>query len=130
MFECVGPSMTEQHHANEVNINQIVSRYSKTGVLPSRSGMPRYGDFSGVSDYQTACEAVRAAESGFMTLAPEIRRRFENDPGKLLEFLADEKNYVEAVKLGLVVAPAADEPPIVAVEASGESVEAPSASSP
>ena len=59
-----------------------------------------------------------------------LRRVLDNDPGKLLEFVADEKNYVEAVKLGLVVPAAADEPPIVAVEGSGEPVEAPSASSP
>lgn len=122
---CQGPSVTEQCHANEVDINKIVSRYSKTGVLPVRSGVPSYGDFSGVGDYHSACEAVAQAEAAFMTLPPEVRRRFDNDPGRLLEFLGDEANRDEAIKLGIVEAVASDEPPIVPVEAPAGAVEAP-----
>lgn len=104
MQSCVGESRTEQHHANEVNINQIVARYTRTGVMPSRGGVPSYGDFAGVSDYHSAVEAVRAADAQFMLLDPHIRERFANDPGRLLEFLADPRNREEAVRLGLVAA--------------------------
>ena len=114
---CEGVSKTEQCHANEVNINSIVSRYQKTGFLPLAGGSPRYGDFTGVEDYHSACEAVREAEAGFMTLPPEVRKRFANDPGELLDFLSDEKNLDEAVKLGLVERVVSDEPPIVNVDA-------------
>lgn len=114
---CEGPSLTEQHHADEVDINQIVLRYQKTGVLPHRGGTPSYGDFSGVVDYHSACEAVRQAEAEFMTLPPDVRKKFGNDPGALLAFLADEDNRAEAVRLGIVEAIAPDEPPIVPVEA-------------
>lgn len=114
---CDGPSRTEQHHANEVDINKIVSRYQKTGVMPLRDGRPSYGDFAGISDYHSACEAVREAERGFMTLPPDLRKRFKNDPGELVAFLADEGNRDEAVELGLVKRVESDEPPVVAVDA-------------
>lgn len=120
---CEGKSLTEQHHASEVNINSIVSRYAKTGVLPVRGGNPSYGDFTGVEDYHSACEAVRQAEAAFMTLPPEVRKRFGNDPGELIDFVSDEGNRAEAVRLGLVAEVMPDEVPSVLVKAPTEPVE-------
>lgn len=99
---CEGESATEQAHANAVNINTIVSRYQRTGVLPPSSRVPRYGDFSGCVDYHSCVEAVRMAEEGFMSLPAELRKRFRNDPGMLLAFLEDPQNRAEAESLGLV----------------------------
>lgn len=100
-----GPSVTEQAHANETDINEIVRRYQRTGALPTRNGAPMYGDFTQVVDYHSAVEAVRQASEAFMMLPPEVRKRFGNNPGELLEFLSNESNREEAVKLGLVEAP-------------------------
>lgn len=108
--ECGGQSRTEQHHANEVNINAIVSRYQKTGVLPTVDRLPGYGDFSEVRDYHAACDQVRAAEAAFMMLPSGIRKRFRNDVGELLRFLDDDRNREEAVALGIVEARVAQAP--------------------
>lgn len=101
---CGGESRTEQHHANEVNINQIVSRYRKTGVLPPSTRIESYGDFSEVRDYHSACNHVREAQAAFMMLPSSIRSRFKNDVGALLAFLEDPENRAEAQRLGLVEA--------------------------
>ena len=45
---------------------------------------------------------VNQARDLFMSLDAEVRKRFGNDPAQLLDFLADNKNYDEAKKLGLV----------------------------
>ena len=37
-----------------------------------------------------------------MALPSRVRRRFDNDPAELMEFLADEANREEAVMLGLI----------------------------
>lgn len=100
-----GESRTEQSHRQETNINDIVHRYQKTGVLPPSSRLPVYGDFTGIIDYQSALNAVQAAQEAFLTLPPGMRKEFNNDPGQLLAFLSDESNRDDAIKLGLLETP-------------------------
>lgn len=100
------PSMTQQHHAKDADINEIVRRFGLTGVLPTEGlSMPSSGDFSGVGSYQEAWDAVRAAQEAFLEVPAELRARFGNDPGALIDFLGDAANREEAIKLGLVVKP-------------------------
>jgi len=95
-------SLTQQHFAEECDIGNIVDRINKSGVMPPDMGSPRYGDFSNIPDYQSSLNAVNAANAAFAALPAEIRDRFKNDPTLLLEFIHDDKNYDEAVKLGLI----------------------------
>lgn len=111
----IGESKTEQAHANEVDINQIVSRYQKTGILPGSSGTPIYGDFTQVDDYQSASEAVLAADAAFMSLGADVRKRFHNNPAELLAFLEDARNLDEAMDMGLVNDNRAEKAPSVPV---------------
>jgi len=94
-------SRTEQHHAQGANINTIMARYKKTGLIPQFAGAS-YGDFSGVTDYQTALELVRQSQLEFERLPANIRRYFDDDPGKLLDFVADDANRAKAIELGLI----------------------------
>lgn len=95
------PSMTKEAPANEVDINTIMDRYLRTGVLPE----PRpaqYGDATAVPSYEEAMNIVNQGREAFEALPSKIRERFANDPGQFLAFVNDEANYDEAVKLGLV----------------------------
>lgn len=96
---------TQQNFRDECDINVIVERFGLTGELPQSLSVPQSGDFSGVTDYHSAMNVVAAADAAFMELPGALRARFENDPGRLLAFLNDEKNRAEAVELGLVVKP-------------------------
>lgn len=96
---------TQQQFKEECDINEIVRRFGLTGSVPETFSMPVSGDFTAVTDFQSAMNAVRAAQEGFMQLPGELRARFANDPGSLLEFLNDESNREEAIKLGLVARP-------------------------
>jgi len=95
------PSMTQQQYKDECDINHIMSRYMQTGELP-RTKLGVYGDFSDMPDYQTALNTVLQAQDAFASLPAQIRQRFGNDPGALLEFLHDPSNKGEAIELGLV----------------------------
>lgn len=99
---CEDASLAQQHYKDECDINNILRQFNVTGLLPEAPLSPRYGDFTGISDYQTALNAVIAAEDEFMALPANLRTRFENDPKNLIDFLADESNRAEAEKLGLV----------------------------
>lgn len=97
-----GPSKTEGHHSEECNINSIISRYHRTGVLDESNRLPNYGDFTNVGDYHTALSAVQEAQQNFMTLPSGMRQHFNNDPGQLLNFLENPENREEAERLGLI----------------------------
>jgi phage internal scaffolding protein len=101
-LHCEDATLTQQHFKDECDINNILRQFNVTGLLPESTLSPRYGDFTGISDYHTALNQVIAAEDEFMRLPADLRARFENDPAQLIEFLNNSENKNEAIKLGLV----------------------------
>lgn len=99
------PSMTKQSFAEETDINSIVARFQKGHDISAsvRERVAEFGDFSNVPSYQDAMDFIARATGMFMSLDATVRERFVNDPGRMVSFLKDSKNYDEAVKLGLVV---------------------------
>lgn len=104
------PSMTEKSHKKACNINTIMSKAYKTGMVPSNTHPGMYGDFTNAEDYHTSVNRVMDAQDEFMSLPSNIRRRFSNDPAKLLDFIAEEGNRDEAIQLGLIPKPVEPEP--------------------
>lgn len=97
----LGETKTKQAPANEVDINKIMDKYLKTGQLPEPR-TPTFGDATEIPDYETAMNIVNAGREAFEALPAKIRERFGNDPRLFVDFVQDENNYDEAVKLGLV----------------------------
>lgn len=98
------PSRTQQQFLEETNVNSIMEKYKKTGVITHtrRSGIPQYGDFTTYQDFKTQMNSVREAFEEFSQLPAFLRKKFANDPANLIDYLADENNHSEAVKLGLM----------------------------
>lgn len=102
----------KQSFADEADINKQMALWRRPGVgVPPRVVPPSYGDFTNASDYLEACQRVVDAQEAFNSLPAKVRRRFENSPAQLLDFVADPANTEEAIELGLVEAPA-EEPPM------------------
>lgn len=98
----IQPSRTKQAFKEECDINTIISRFLKTGVMNfANKNEPRYADVTGI-EFQDAMQKVAAAQSLFNELPAALRNRFENEPAKFLTFVQDEKNREEAVALGLL----------------------------
>jgi len=109
---------TIQSAKDDCDINVIIRRFSSTGQIPPVSAGAFYGDFTQVEDFHHACNMVLEARDQFMRLPAETRLRFGNDPGRMIEFLQDDKNLDEARALGLCnPAAAAPEPQLVRVVA-------------
>lgn len=106
----VGPSLTEQSHKGAVDINNIVAKYVRTGFMESRFETPMYGDFSGFDDFHSLKQKLNRAQEDFMHLPAVLRKRFDNDPAKLIEFVQDPENEGEAIELGLLPKEAPEEP--------------------
>lgn len=96
------PVMVQQQFGEEADINNIMAKYDRTGVLPSREGSPFFGDFSDGVDYMDARTRVLEAQDAFGRLPARVRDRFRNDPAELLEFVRNPGNVEEARKLGLL----------------------------
>lgn len=90
-------SLVQQQFGEEVDINTIVRRFGLTQEMPSGIAGGVYGDFSGITDYESAVEAIDRARSGFMKLPAEVRDRFGNDPARLIR-LAHELPEAEFVR--------------------------------
>jgi len=99
---CKDPSLAQQHMKDECDINVIVERFGVTGQIPQTPIEPSYGDFSGVTDYHTAMNKIKAADAAFMALPAKLRAKFDHDPNALLNFLENETNRSEAIQLGLI----------------------------
>lgn len=99
------PEITSQSHKNECDINSIIEKYRKTQLLSHVNAYEgNYGDFTDVTDYQSAWNAVRDAGQKFMSLPSTIREQFNNDPQQLLNFVQNKENYEAAVEKGLLPA--------------------------
>lgn len=93
---------TKQSFKAECDINNIMARFLKTGLLDFvQKNEPRYLDTTGF-DYQSAQFKVAGAKSMFMELPAALRARFDNEPANFLYFMADERNREEAQQLGLL----------------------------
>lgn len=81
-----GPSLTEQHHARACDINTIMAKYVRTGLIEHVSQYePRFGDVSKV-DFQDAMFLVKEVESEFQNLPAYVRAHY-----------GDAQNYLEAI---------------------------------
>lgn len=98
------PSRTQKQFRDQVNVNSIMAKYRKTGLLDHVRKTPGvYADLTNLPDYSTAMNTIIRAQETFQTVPATIRQRFDNDPAKFIAFLDDDKNYDEAVKLGLII---------------------------
>ena len=118
-LSCPEPTLAQQHCKDETDLNIILEKMTSTGQMPFVDQMGGYGDFSDAQDYHTIMNRLIEAQNSFNGLDARIRDRFANDPGRLMDFLSDESNRDEAIKLGLVSKPEFV-PPVPPVAASPE----------
>lgn len=109
-YKCTGPSLTQQQFTDDVDVNKIVSRATSQGVpILGHEKKPLFGDFTQLPDLRSALLIAKEGQEAFMSLDAEVRKKFDNDPAKMFEWLNNPQNREEAVKLGLVNPKKADE---------------------
>lgn len=92
---------TKQSFKDECDINNIIKKFHKTGLIDFvNTRQPQYGDYSGF-DFQVAMDTVAKANEMFAELPAGVRKRFQNDPVEFVKFVSDANNQDEMIKLGL-----------------------------
>lgn len=87
-----GEPGARQEFADECDINVLMRKYQSSGLLPSRSGVPQYGDFADLPDYLEAQNIIATANLAFAELPSDVRLRFANDPAEFVAFASDKAN--------------------------------------
>lgn len=105
-------SLVKQSMQAETDINTIMARYEKTGLMSHvATHKGQYGDFVTAGDYQDHLNQIIEAKEAFSTLPAKVRKKFDNDPSTFLEFVQDEENIDEMIEMGLLKAlPASPDP--------------------
>jgi len=99
----VEPSRTKQSFKESCDINVIMARQRKTGLITHLSTRhPVYADVSQMTDFRQSLEQVREVEDFFMRLPARVREHFANEPASFLEYMNDSGRTVDELKeLGL-----------------------------
>lgn len=106
------PSRTKQSFAKECDINNLMKKYEKDGLIDHvNQHRGYYGDLPLNIDYQHSLNVILAAERSFASLTGQIRGRFANDPAAFLAFVQDPENRDEMIALGLLAKPTEPDPP-------------------
>ena len=99
------PSLTKQAHKDECDVGLILKKYSHTGAIQHCKPPGQYFDASSSMDFHSAMDFIMQAKDDFLSIPSSIRKKFDNDPGNFIKWLADEANHDEAVQLGFIVPP-------------------------
>lgn len=86
-------SLTEQSHAATCNINNIVKKFTETGILPTNNYENGQYGFAPNIDFKTALDMVKNTHREFDELDPTEKALFNHNPEQYADFLV---NYEEA----------------------------------
>lgn len=81
------PSLTEQQHKADCDINTIVRRLGRDGIanIAAQQNAGMYLDVSQFTGYQEALDLVNSAQESFTALPSAIRNKFNNDPMQFIQ---------------------------------------------
>ena len=127
---CNTPSLTVQSEKAQCDINAIIARYKKTGVIDHvKRDEPLYADCeAAITDLERANALVAATDDAFWSLDSSVRDRI-GEPSNLPSWIM--ANREEAEKFGFVapVAVQTQTPPVEASAPSAPSAEEQTANS-
>lgn len=92
----------QQNFKDECDINVLLKKFGIGYEMPASIRIPQSGDFTGISDFHSAMNAVNQARETFEELPAHIRAEFKNDPGEFTEFAMDEKNREKLKEWGML----------------------------
>lgn len=118
--------LVEQSHIDEVDINKIIKRHG-TDLIAKTSVLTQfvYDDVTG-NDFQETMNILIKARDTFSNVPSNIRKQFDNDPAKFMDFVYNAENKDKLVEMGLADPPPA-EPQPVQVEVVNQVTETPPA---
>lgn len=105
-------SRTKQSFRDGTRVDHILKQYATKGVDPNDIGLfassvarQPFGVQDMARDYQNQLNLVNRTNAYFAALPSGVRDFFRNEPGNMVNFMADPKNKAKCVELGLFAPP-------------------------
>ena len=87
-------SKTKQSFSNDCDINKIMAKAIKTGMLADSVGISSrqaiFADVADIGDYRVVMDKIVKANEAFEQLSADVKNRFNNDPALLVAWYAGE----------------------------------------
>lgn len=97
------PSRTKANLADNLDVNKIIKRFQKTGILQKLVDLEGiYGEIDSM-ELRDALEKVNKAENMFMDVPSKIRNMFDNDAGAFIDYATNPANIQQLRDWGLAV---------------------------
>lgn len=97
-----GESVVQQHLKDQCNVNKIMNKYVKTGVLEHiKENQGFYGDCIGI-DFRSVQDKVIRGQEAFNALPAKIRKLMNNDPANFVEWMNSDEDLDMKRELGLL----------------------------
>lgn len=106
------PTLTQQNMRDSTDINVMMERFGITGQIPVLNEIPMQGDFTNITDFQSAMQQLTKSQNVFMTLPADMREKFHNNPHEFLDFTSKEENRTAMRDMGLLKPEPAPQGPI------------------
>lgn len=93
--------LVEQTHKDEVDINRIVARHGMD--LISKTNQMQQFRFDDVTnnDFQEVMNFMLSAAESFESIPKEVRKMFDNDPAKFVDYAVNPDNHKQMQEWGL-----------------------------
>ncbi len=108
------PTMTIQSEKDSCDINCIMERYERTGIMQHvASVQPLYEDVADIQDYQGSLLVLEKAQAAFDALPAKLRKELDNNPYNLVPFIQNPANKERCYEYGLLNKPVNESSKIV-----------------
>ena len=95
------PSKTKQSFLKELDVNNIIKSYQKTGILKKANDFEAlYGEFDEF-DLRESIDKVHKAKELFLEIPAKIRAQFDHDAGAFIDYATNPDNQEQMVTWGL-----------------------------
>lgn len=92
---------TIQEQSDATDINNILERYARTGLIDHVSKHePQYGEFAAF-DFQANQNMITKIKQTFDELPAKARQQFDNNPQNFVEFISQQEN-IDDMKDGVI----------------------------
>jgi len=95
-------SLTEQSHKESCDIHTIMRKARTTGIIEHvAKHKGQYGVMPTGNEYHQNMNIIAMADTLFESVPSDIRKKFDNDPAKYLDYMQDNNNFDEIEEMGL-----------------------------
>lgn len=92
---------TKQQDADKTNINLIMKKFLKTGVIDFTNKHEASYGFATSDSFQESLQIIQTATEMFDDLPSQLRTKFNHDPATFLDYVQNPDNQDTLYELGL-----------------------------